>query len=526
MQLSRRQFLGAGAVVGAAGALFPTRGKSGPATLARRYNLCISTEALQNDPELIRLIVGAGVTDVWLAGYLYGYWHFPVETIQLWRRRIEASGIAAHVVNVPLGHPGDSLGSKSGDFPLTPPTHWKPGIRFDGLAYAGTSLHPPATEENAEALRRLIPCGVKRVFLDDDFRLARGPGMLGGCFCDDHRARFLQSRGYAPARWEELIDVVGKREFTPLLREWCAFHCADLTGCFRALQSAAPGIDLGIMVMYMGAEKAGIALNEYHDALFRVGEMMFDNDSFGTPKNKCNELFSALFHRRFARPERTFSETTAFPSDRLSARNMSAKLAVSTLADVRNTMFMSGLTAFPRTHWDTLGPAMKQHAAINAKLAGHAPRGPFKHYWGDGGRYVSDDNPYSLFLASGVPFEVVDRLPSSGWTFLGDADAGLSGEAGTQIVCRPKAKPGSKRAQRLPESFEALFQLKREIAPLLSGVPYVEDDKPVVCAWYPSARSVLLWNLSEGSEKFTVRLDSRRREVQVEGLGVALLEGF
>jgi hypothetical protein len=61
----------------------------------------------------------------------------------------------------------------------------------------------------------------------------------------------------------------------------------------------------------------------------------------------CDELFSVLFHRRFADPQRCYSETTAFPADRLSAANMAAKLVISTLADVRHTMFMSGLTPFP-----------------------------------------------------------------------------------------------------------------------------------------------------------------------------------
>jgi len=112
------------------------------------------------------------------------------------------------------------------------------------------------------------------------------------------------------------------------------------------------------MVMYLGAEKAGIRLADYRDVPFRVGELMFDDGSFGLVKGKTNELFSSLFHRRFARPELAYSETTAYPANRLSAENMAAKLAVSTLSDVRNTMYMSGLTAFPREHWHTLVPKL------------------------------------------------------------------------------------------------------------------------------------------------------------------------
>ena len=36
-----------------------------------------------------------------------------------------------------------------------PPPRWRLGERFDGKKFAGTSLHAPATEENATALREL-----------------------------------------------------------------------------------------------------------------------------------------------------------------------------------------------------------------------------------------------------------------------------------------------------------------------------------------------------------------------------------
>jgi hypothetical protein len=514
---SRREFLGACAAMGAGVPL--------PAPKAERaYHLSVSPDALEADPGLLAVVRDAEVSGVWVTGFLYGYWHYPPETTQKWRRRIEEAGMAAHVINVPLGHPGDSLGAMSGSVPLTPPRHWKPGIRPDGSAYAGTSLHQPATAENAEALRRLQSLGVRRVFLDDDFRLAQSPGRIGGCFCESHKEEFLRLRGYGAERWQELLDAVNRRDLTPLLREWIGFTCDQLTGCFRAQQEAAPEIRLGIMVMYMGAEKAGIRLSDYRSTLFRVGELMFDDDSFRPFKGKTNELFSALFHRRYAKPERTFSETTAFPADRLSAANMAAKLAVSTLADVRNTMFMSGITAFPRAHWQMLGPAMKRQAELHRRVAGHRPRGPFKHYWGEHGRMVGDDNPFSLFLAAGVPFEVTDEPARDGWTFLADADAraAAAGELrsrGTVFVSRPEANARMEQGRPVAESLPALFALKREIMPRLTGVPFVEEETPAVCAWYPTARGVLLWNLSEQRATLTVRHGDARQRVTVEGLG-------
>ncbi len=387
------------AAAGAAAA-FRARGDGPKAVSVRDYHLSISVEALEADPDRIRLAQQAGVGSLWIAGFFYGHWPYPLEKIQAWRRRVEAAGLAAHMINVPLGHPGDALGSSSGSFPLTAPGQWHAAVRPDGSRYSGTSLHPPATEENVRALQAIRDLGVKRLFLDDDFRLATGPGVIGGCFCEEHRADFIKTRGYGAGQWDELLDAVKNRRLSPVLRAWVEYTCDQLTACFRAQQQAVPDIELGNMVMYFGAEKAGIRLSDYRGVPFRVGEMMFDDKSFGQLKNKTAELFSCLFHRRFAPPDWAYSETTAYPSDRLSARNMAGKLAVSTIADVRNSMFMSGVTAFPNAHWDVLAPAMRKHARIHEQLAGHVPRGPFKHYWGEASRFVGDDNPFSLFLAS------------------------------------------------------------------------------------------------------------------------------
>ena len=524
MGIPRRGFLASCAAAGAVSLMGRATGEAGDSGPARRYHLSISPDALDADPDLLSIVRRAGVTDLWLTGFLYGYWYYPLEKTVDWRRRVEAAGMAAHIINVPLGHPGDSLGAKSGNMPLTPPNHWKLGVRPDDSTYAGTSLHDPATAENAEAMKKVQAAGFKRVFVDDDFRLARGPGVIGGCFCDEHKKRFLESRGYKDPQWAELLDAVKNRNLTDVLRTWLEFTCDELTASFRAQQAAAPETRLGIMIMYMGAEKAGIRLADYRSTPFRVGELMFDDDSFTPVKGKTNELFSALFHRRYARPELAYSESTAYPADRLSAKNMAAKLAVSTLSDVRNTMFMSGVTAFPRTHWDTLGPAMKRHIRIHERVAGHTPRGPFKHFWGEHGRKVSGDNTYSLFLAAGVPFEVCDEPPGDGWTFLGEADA-----HGLANILKPGhtrwvAPVESGTAQVVPESLPALFALKKEILPQLKNTPFIEEDKPAVCAWYPTARIALIWNLSEQKETLTLRTANETRPIEIDGLDVALID--
>lgn len=499
------------------------------ATAERRFHVCLSVEALKDDPGFLPLLKDAGIHAIWLAGYFYGYWPYALADLQATRAQIMAAGLEVNLVNVPLGHPGDSLGSTDGAFPLTPPSHWKMARRVDGTAYAGTSLHEPATEDNAAAIRELQKSGFRAIFLDDDFRLAPSPGQIGGCFCDAHRDAFLQRGGYSRPRWDELVQDVRDRRLTPLLRDWIAVQCDQLSLSFQAQQAVLQDGALGIMVMYLGSEKAGIRLADYTDVPFRVGELMFDDASFGRVKGKTDELFSALFHRRFARPELAYSETTAYPAQSLSARHLAAKLAISTLADVRNTMFMSGVTPFPKPHWETIAPAMKIQAALHRKLAGHIPRGPFKHDWGEASRLIGDDQPFSLFLAAGVPFEVVDQPATAGWTFLSDYDARALADSktmgkGTTYIHRPSVNGPIPNGEAVEETLEALFAFKHRIKDQLHHVPHVQDDVPVVCAWYPTARAVLLWNLNEEEQHMTLRHGDMTVETTVPGLGTRLIE--
>jgi hypothetical protein len=525
--MTRRRCIRLATTLSLGGAVLPWHSWAGRPARARQYHLCLNPETVLQDPDFPALLARAGVSCVWLAGFFYGHWPWPLETLTRARDALCRAGLEARVVNVPLGHPGDSLGSRDGSFPLTPPAHWRLASNRDGKTYAGTSLHAPATAENAQALRKLRRAGFSHFFLDDDFRLARGPGEIGGCFCEEHRARFLRRAGLSAGRWPELLDDLRARRFTALLRQWVEFTCDELTGSFRAQQRAAGG-GLGIMVMYLGAEKAGIRLADYRHVPLRVGELMFDDRSFSPLKGKTDELFSVLFHRRFAAPESAYSETTAYPADRLSAEHLAAKLVMSTVADVRHTSFMSGVTPFPKTHWTTLAPAMRRQAGFHAQLAGHTLRGPFKHYWGETSRYAGDDHPFSLFLATGVPFELTDRPARDGWTFLSDADAAAAANGklvsrGTRFLCRPSARAAAGALEPCEEGLDALLALKHRILPALGKVPFVENDEAAVLAWYPSARRALLWNARAERTTFLVRCGAQTREVTLGPLESGLL---
>lgn len=526
MLTDRRDFLKMSALLGSAALV----GYSPPATIrsgkCRTFSLCTNTETLNKNPDFFNLIVSSRVTNVWLPLFLNGYWPYPMEDILLWKGQFEKKGIEVQILTVPLGHPGNSLGGLP-EFESTP-KNWPRGVDIDGNKYSGTTVHPVITQENCSVIQKVSKSGFKKLFLDDDFRLARTPGKIGGCFCEDHHHEFHAMFGYGEKEWADLKQNIKDRQLSSVLKNWINYNCDVLTNSFRAQQSAAPDVELGIMVMYLGSEKAGIRLSDYKGKLFRVGELMFDDRSITPVKGKTDELFSALFHRRYVTPELAYSETTAYPADKLSAKNMAAKLHITTIADIRNTMMMSGLEPFPFTHWSTLAPAMKKAAAMHKKVAGQQPRGPFKHYWGEGSRMVGDDKPYSLFLATGIPFEVTDSPASDGWTFLTDFEANdvASGQLeskGTKFVYGTTNDMKMNSVRFISQNLNDLFVLKHEIIPQLRGIPYVAEDKPVVCTWYPKIKTVLLWNLSENKETFTLKLDDKRYSVEIAGLDAELV---
>lgn len=87
-------------------------------------------------------------------------------------------------------------------------------------------------------------------------------------------------------------------------------------------------------------------------------------------------------------------------------------------------------------------------------------------------------------LASGIPLEVVDTLSPNGWTFLSDQDARYCEPKG-RCFCRTGLKDIPKAIRAIPDTLDALWKVKAEIVARGLDVPYVIDEKPVVCAWYP-----------------------------------------
>ena len=128
-----------------------------------------------------------------------------------------------------------------------------------------------------------------------------------------------------------------------------------------------------------------------------------------------------------------------------------------------------------------------------------------------------------------MPFEVTETLASDGYTFLADADAGAIADGGIKakggtLIHRDSLELDSTAMRPLAESFEQLFALKHTVIPHLKDVPYVLEDEPVVCAWYPTARTVALWNLANKPREFTVAYNQQRYSAKASSLGMVLLE--
>ncbi len=494
----------------------------------RSFHISLQKEAWIQNPELINIMKKAGITDVWMAAYLQGKWFHTPEELKKSADFLISKGFTPHILTVPLGHPGNAI-DPSDDSWSDKKESWKNACDYNGELYSGTSIHSPVVEDNIKAHKLLAKKGFDILFLDDDFRLAKYPGKIGGCFCNECKSEFLNIYGYKKSDWENLIDSVEKRNPTKVLKSWVNYICDKEFKMFDVLRKATPKMEFGIMVMYLGAEKAGIDLSKYQNVPFRVGELMFGDKSFGKVKGKTDELFSALFHMRFVKPELAYSETTTYPQDALSAKNMAAKLTVSLLSDVRNTMFMSGLQPFPIAYWNTLAPAMKKSAKLHKEIAGLKPKGPFKHFWGWDSRLVGTDKPFSLFLASGVPFEVVDDTTKDGWIFLSNEDAKSVVEKrvsakSRNLVVRKETKVVGDDFIQIDETMDDVFAFKKRIIPKLKNIPFVDGDTPVIFAWYPSVGKALLWNINEDKQNFNVKRDGKIiRSVTIEGLDVELI---
>lgn len=87
--------------------------------------------------------------------------------------------------------------------------------------------------------------------------------------------------------------------------------------------------------------------------------------------------------------------------------------------------------------------------------------------------------------------------------------------AGARLVVRPSAMTRPPGAEVVGESLPELFAFKRRIRHQFGSVPYVVEDEPAVCAWYPTAGRVVVWIFSEEARTLTLLQGCRYQSLRL-----------
>ena len=75
------------------------------------------------------------------------------------------------------------------------------------------------------------------------------------------------------------------------------------------------------------------------------------------------------------------------------------------------------------------------------------------------------------------------------------------------------------------ENIKELFAFKNSIRQKLKGIPHVVEDVPVVFSWYPTAKSAVVWNLTQEKQDLTITCDGRIiSRITVNALDVELIK--
>jgi hypothetical protein len=487
------------------------------------FNQCCHPVEFMENRDLGRMLVDNGIEKVWLAGWFYGQWSYDKDKLLEARSFAEKAGLKTALVNVPIGHPGNSLGEVEKLVPLTIPPHWRYRLNVDGkeVRHCGC-LNDASWNDNLASLREVHQMGFREVFMDDDLRLSVGPGVIGGCFCPDCITRFKAATCSSDADVDEIRRQVRTRVRGDLLVRWLKFHGGRLTAFVNACNAIAPDLAVGIMVMFMGHEQAGIELEALGNRLFRVGEGQFDDRSFGSLAGKMTSFSSSMFHMGYANPRLAYSESTAFPPTGLSAENLGRKIAVPLMAGVPNVMFMSGIRMYPRAYWPTLKRHIASARQIAARLPAERPTGVLKQWFGPGVRSVAGGWPLVECLALGLPVTAVRNVTPGGAYLIQAEDIpflpeAVLSDADTTIVTTGTARPAEARCRWIDAGRDSSSRWEARDAILhdQKDAPHVTGTVPVAVRWYRGAGTLLLWNVNETEQTFNLVFGGRSKGVKV-----------
>ena len=273
------------------------------------------------------------------------------------KEKLERLGKEAYIVCEPLGHPNPNQKTLPGQ-------GWRFRINADGNPDWGTAcLDEIVLRDLVAAATAFRDAGFKKVFFDDDLRMAIWGDTAGGCFCDACIAAFNRRNAtrFIRADLREIVMNPGRNP--EVLEDWITFNCDKVTDFMKAVN--LPGIQVGIMVMCMGSRNHGIDLAAIQkavpDCLVRVGEGHFNDASFDPPEGKAAEIESIRLHMaQVGDVTRLYSENTVDPWPKLRPENMAKKLLIEVENGLRNIMLMPPPLIDAPEYWEAIAAALPE----------------------------------------------------------------------------------------------------------------------------------------------------------------------
>ena len=324
------------------------------------FNYDVSAKDVMHHPEIgkrFELMKKAGVEHVWLMGYFYGRHESDPEEIYRARKRLLDEGFQTGIISLPVGHPGNSLNPDDDTLDLQIKNTWQYRIDRNGeKEYFISCINPEMTLDNRKAAEEYAQMGFTRHFFDDDLRLGNWGKKIQGCFCDKCIEKFnaLHSSAFDRALLRRAADE--EKGLEEITRKWVKFNCDKLTAFMK--ETCVPGLQSGIMVMHMGDERHGISIPDIKkavpDCLFRVGEMMFNDEAYNSAENREMLKEGVRKHLQLIGSNTAYSETTVFPAASMSVDNFLHRMNTEVELGLRNIFLMSGTWFYSEPYWNAI----------------------------------------------------------------------------------------------------------------------------------------------------------------------------
>lgn len=317
------------------------------------------TSLVLTDPSFfskkVPYMIAAGVKTVWLDNYVYGKWQNTPEEAARAKAMLEDVGFEVQALCVPLGHGSNALNGEEADPTL--PLGWQNRVDAGGQLLGETTCVDEVVLKNyREALQIHKELGFTQIFHDDDLRMGSWGPHLQGCFCQRCLRRFYKQY----PRFDGMTPSEILRLGTPGSEVREAWETVQCQSVLRFLVETTPkGVTPGIMLMHNGDRRHGLDVLEikkaFPEALFRVGEAHFYDESFTHPQGRpsierCIRKQLSLI----GSVANAFSETTTYPVGALSPSHFLEKLTMEIRCGLRNIFLMSGLTFLTDPYWEAL----------------------------------------------------------------------------------------------------------------------------------------------------------------------------